>query len=246
MKVIGTTLYTKGMDNAIEEFMALAVQKADNLLVSPSDANVLVHARRNPDFKTILDSFYWNLPDGVPSVWILRLKGAKQANRCSGPDFFKRVIEESKNLPISHYLCGGAEGVAKELAEKCKTWGNKNIVGFYSPPFKELSEQEIKQIAEQINRTKANVVWVGLGAPKQIYFAKQIAAFTNVQFIVPVGAAFDFHTNRIKKAPNWIQKIGMEWFYRLCKEPKRLAGRYFKVVPLFIWYNFIGVFKRKK
>ncbi len=246
MKVIGTEVYDQGMDAAIAEFIALAQAIPENRLVSPSDANVLVEARRNPEFKSILHTYFWNLPDGVPSVWILKRKGAKKANRICGPDFFKRIIEETKDLPINHFLCGGAEGVADDLAKQCKAWRNQNIVGTDSPPFKSLTETDYREIAERINASKANVVWIGLGAPKQIYFAHELAKFTHVQFLVTIGAAFDFHTNRVKKAPAWIQKIGMEWFYRLCQEPRRLAKRYFKVVPLFIFYAFVDFFRSNK
>jgi N-acetylglucosaminyldiphosphoundecaprenol N-acetyl-beta-D-mannosaminyltransferase len=246
MKVIGTDLYEKGMSAAIEEMIALCADSPKNRRISPSDANVLVHARRNTDFKAILDQYYWNLPDGVPSVWILKLKGAKQATRCSGPDLFEQVIKATAQLPIKHYLCGGAEGTAAALAEKCNEWGNTNIVGHYSPPFKDLTEEDYKAMAEQINAAETTILWVGLGAPKQIYFSHEISKFTQAHFIIPIGAAFDFHTGKVKKAPKWIQKCGMEWFYRLCQEPKRLGKRYFTVVPLFMWYNFIGIFKKKK
>lgn len=244
MKVIGTELYDLGMDAAIWEFIALSQQAPLNLLVSPSDANVLVEARRNKDFKAILHSYFWNLPDGVPSVWLLKLKRAKKANRISGPDFFKRIILETKDLPITHFLCGGAAGVADDLAEHCKIWGNDQILGTYSPPFKSFEESDYRALADRINASKATVVWVGLGAPKQVCFAHELAKYTRVQFLVPIGAAFDFHTNRVKKAPQWIQKTGMEWFYRLCQEPRRLGKRYFKVVPLFIFYAFVDLFKK--
>ncbi|NOQ71817.1 MAG: WecB/TagA/CpsF family glycosyltransferase [Crocinitomix sp.] len=246
MKVIGTDLYEHGMDAAIKEIIALCDAPAENRLISPSDANVLVHARRNKAFKAVLDQYFWNLPDGVPSVWILKLKGAKQATRCSGPDLFEQVIRATAHLPIKHYLCGGAEGTAKELAEKCLEWGNKNIVGYYSPPFKELTEKDYQEMAENINAVQTSILWVGLGAPKQIYFSHQISKFTQTKFIIPIGAAFDFHTGKVKKAPRWIQKCGMEWFYRLCQEPRRLGKRYFKVVPLFMWYCFLGAFGKRQ
>lgn len=246
MKVIGTDLYEHGLDAAVNEIITLCSAPAENRLISPSDANVLVHARRNPDFRAILDSYFWNLPDGVPSVWILKLKGAKQADRCCGPDLFEQVIKATVGLPINHYLCGGAEGTAEALAQKCLAWGNKNIVGFYCPPFKEISEYDYKTMADHINAAQANVLWVGLGAPKQVYFSYKISKYTQSQFIIPIGAAFDFYTGKVKKAPKWIQKCGMEWFYRICQEPRRLGKRYLKVVPLFIWYNFIGVFSRKR
>tara|TARA_B110000037_G_scaffold188288_1_gene219581 strand:+ start:102474 stop:102869 length:396 start_codon:yes stop_codon:yes gene_type:complete len=131
------------------------------------------------------------------------------------------------------------------LAEKCSEWGNKNIVGHYSPPFKDFREEDYKAIAKQINAAETTMLWLGLGAPKQIYFSYEISKFTKTQFIIPIGAAFDFHTDKVKKAPKWIQKCGTEWFYRLCQEPKRLGKRYLTFVPLFICYNFIGIFQMK-
>lgn len=245
MKVIGTELFDQGINQAVVEFLDLLKKEPKNLLVSPSDANVLVMARRQADFQAILHAYFWNLPDGVPSVWILKLKGAKKANRCSGPDFFKRMMEETKDLPVRHFLCGGAPEIADLLKSECEKWGNHQVVGTFSPPFKPYQPEDFKELADQINQAQANIVWIGLGAPKQIYFSSELAKFTQVHFIVPIGAAFDFHTHQIKKAPTWIQKIGMEWCFRLFQEPKRLSKRYFKVVPLFIWYNFLDLFKSK-
>ena len=130
------------------------------------------------------------------------------------------------------------------MANQCIRWGNNNIAGYDSPPFKELSQDEMKSQAEKIQAANPTIVWVGLGAPKQIYFSHHLAKLLETHFIIPVGAAFDFHTGRVKKAPLWIQKIGMEWCYRLFQEPKRLAKRYFTVIPLFIWYNFVDLFKK--
>lgn len=239
MKVIGTDLYDKGMDNAIKEFIDLLDKEPKNRLISPSDANCLVLARTDKQFKNVLHTYFWNLPDGMPSAWILKLKGAKQATRCSGPDFFKRIIHETKNMPVNHYLCGGAPGVATKLGETCKKWGNNNIVGTNCPPYKDLTDEEIQEIADDINQKGTNVLWIGLGSPKQVYFGDRISKLTNVQFIVPIGAAFDFHIGKVKKAPQWIQNMGMEWFYRVCQEPKRLYKRYVTTVPQFIWYNLI-------
>lgn len=244
MKVIGTELYDQGFEEAISALLEGLKTQPESKCLSPSDANVLVHARKNEAFRSILHSFYWNLPDGVPSVWILKLKGAKKANRISGPEFFEAVIKRTSNLPVQHYFCGGAEGVAKDLAEVSKRWGNPNIAGFHSPPFEELTQAFIAQEAKKIQSAKPTIVWVGLGAPKQIYFSYELSKILSTHYIIPIGAAFDFHTGRVKKAPKWIQKIGMEWCYRLFQEPKRLLKRYLKVVPLFIWYNLIDLFKK--
>lgn len=247
MKVLNTELYDLGLDAAVDSFLELSqADEFSNRLVSASDANVLVHSRRHPAFKELLDCFYWNLPDGMPSVWILKLKGAKKASRCSGPDFFKRILVASSEKPIRHFLCGGAEGVAEKLKETCAEWGNNNVVGLACPAFKEYQEEDYKFLANKINESQADVVWLGLGAPKQIIFASELSKYTSTKFIITIGAAIDFHIGRIKKAPSWIQKIGFEWLFRVFQEPRRLGKRYFKVVPLFMWYAFIGLFKRDK
>ena len=239
MQILRTEIYDKGFDIAVDEFVELTKSTPNNLLISPSDASVLVHARTNSEFKSVLEKFYWNLPDGMPAAWILKMKGARLATRCSGPDFFERIIKETSHLPINHFFCGGKGITAELLMEQAKKWGNNNVVGCYSPPFKDLSENELKEIARKVNDVGTSVLWVGLGTPKQIYFSERISHYTNVNFIVPIGAAFDFHTGQVKKAPRWIQNIGLEWFYRLTQEPQRLFKRYLNAIPKFIWYSLV-------
>ena len=122
-------------------------------------------------------------------------------------------------------------------------FGNRNVVGTFSPPFREMTDNELKELAKDINSRKTNIVWIGLSTPKQEKFAYRLSKFTNVHFICTVGAAFDFHTGKVKQAPPFIQKLGLEWFFRLLMEPKRLWKRYFEIVPLFIWYNFLEFIK---
>jgi len=246
MKVLGVDLYSKGCTQATSDLIEIAIGTAQNKKISASDAHVLVLAKRDQNFNEVIQSFWWNLPDGMPSAWILKLKGAKSANRISGPDFFKAVIVATKAQKINHFLCGGAKGVAEELKLKCKNWGNQNIVGTLSPPFRALNDKDFEDIGVDIDQSNANIVWVGLGAPKQIYFTNELVKHCNVQAVVTIGAAFDFHTNRVKKAPKWIQNVGLEWFYRVLKEPRRLFGRYFKTVPLFIYYGCIEILFRRK
>jgi len=242
MRVLKTELYDKGFESAIADAYALLnnPEPVKNLIISPSDANVLVHARTNNGFQNIVNQFYWNLPDGMPSVWMLKLKGAKNAGRISGYDFFEELIKRTAGSNINHFLCGGKKGVAENLKTVCESWGNNNVCATLSPPYKEeLSEEELKTIAKEINSNNTDVLWVGLGAPKQLYFAHKIASYTQVKLIITIGAAFDFHTGTVKKAPSWIESTGLEWFYRLLKEPTRLFKRYFKVVPQFIFYALV-------
>jgi len=100
-----------------------------------------------------------------------------------------------------------------------------------------MTDVELQSLADTINASGANIVWVGLGSPKQERFAALLSERVNVNFLVTVGAAFDFHTDRVAQAPRWIQRLSMEWFFRLMMEPRRLASRYLRVVPLFILLN---------
>lgn len=158
--------------------------------------------------------------------------------RCYGPDFFKALITATAALPIHHFFCGGKEGVAQQLKQVCEEqFANKQVSGVYCPPFRELTEAEMAALGQQITDSGANIVWIGLSTPKQEKFAERLSRFTKASYIITVGAAFDFHTGRVKQAPKWMQNVGLEWFFRLLIEPKRLYKRYFEIVPKFIWLN---------
>lgn len=239
-QVLQVKLYDSGLRAAVQNLVRQCepTLPRQNKCISATGAHGLVTAFKEPDFKRVLDSFYWNLPDGMPGVWIGKLKGARQMTRCYGPDFFRYVLEDSASAPINHFLCGGQEGVADELKEAvARKFDNNRVVGTFCPPFREMADEEFRALAERINRSGANVVWIGLSTPKQERFARRLAQWTTVHFIVTVGAAFDFHTDRVAQAPAWMQRLSLEWFFRLMAEPKRLYKRYLEVVPLFIFLN---------
>lgn len=248
-KVLQVELYDAGLRTAVREVIRQCEPESlrQNKCISATGAHGLVTAFKEPAFKTVLDSFYWNLPDGMPGVWVGKLKGAAQMTRCYGPDFFKHVFENSAKLPITHFLCGGQEGVADELKVAVgRKFGNDHVVGTFCPPFREMTDDEFRKLAQTINQSGAHIVWIGLSTPKQERFARRLAQWTRVNFIVTVGAAFDFHTDRVAQAPGWMQKLSLEWFFRLTKEPKRLYKRYLEVVPLFIFLNLKEVFSPVK
>jgi N-acetylglucosaminyldiphosphoundecaprenol N-acetyl-beta-D-mannosaminyltransferase len=124
------------------------------------------------------------------------------------------------------------------LGEFCATnLNNPNVVGVFSPPFRILTDEEMASLARQITDSGAHIVWIGLSTPKQEAFASRLASFMKVHFFITVGAAFDFHTGRLKQAPKIMQNAGLEWFFRLLIEPRRLYKRYFTIVPMFIYLN---------
>ena len=247
VKVLDIPLWEDGLNRLVSHVLELINYDDEkrNLLISASDAHVLVRSIYDNNFAGVIRSFDLNVPDGMPSVWIGKLKGAKNMGRCYGPDFFAAMMAQTRNEPLTHFLCGGKEGVAEELKEACAVkFGNTRIVGTYSPPFREFKESDFRSLAKRINDTNSDIVWIGLSTPKQHFFAYQLSKFTDVKSIITIGAAFDFHTGRIRQAPRWIQRSGFEWLYRVGIEPRRLFRRYFKVVPLFIYYNFKEIFQK--
>jgi N-acetylglucosaminyldiphosphoundecaprenol N-acetyl-beta-D-mannosaminyltransferase len=243
--VLGVKLYEYDVTTAVNSFIKDIWESASrkNKLVSATGAHGIVTAQRDAEFKRILANFYCNLSDGMPGVWIGKLKGAIKMKRCTGSQFFETFLKESSEEPIKHFFCGGKEGVAKELKKVAEEkFNNHKVVGTFFPPFREISNEEIKELGQLITKTDANVIWIGLSSPKQEKFAYRLRKYTNANYIVTVGAAFDFHTNRLKKAPLWIQNSGFEWLFRLVIEPRRLFKRYFTIVPLFIYYHIKEVF----
>lgn len=216
--------------------------RESSLLVSATGAHGIVYSKKHRSFGILLKRFFMNLPDGMPVVWIGRLKGARTMQRCYGPSFFEFVMRRSAGKTIQHFFCGGKDGVAEELKSVCsKVFENHNIVGTFTPPFRDMTDIEMSVLARKISEVGANVVWIGLSTPKQELFAARLAEYVTVDFIVTVGAAFDFHTGRVRQAPRWVQRSGLEWIFRLLMEPKRLYKRYIEIVPLFLYYGCIDL-----
>ena len=231
-------VYERDLSSAVQDFvLSLDSSFRDEepvRCISATGAHGLVEAQKDPSFKSILSSFYWNLPDGMPLVWWGRLKGYSTMDRCYGPDFFRAIMEATSELEVAHFFCGGKPGVAEELKQAVELkWGNNNVVGTYSPPFSPMQEDDWGTLVNQINDSAAQIIWIGLSTPKQEKFAYELAKRIKVRYIITIGAAFDFHTGRLAQAPRWMQRSGLEWFYRLCKEPRRLWKRYIEIVPKF-------------
>jgi N-acetylglucosaminyldiphosphoundecaprenol N-acetyl-beta-D-mannosaminyltransferase len=166
-------------------------------------------------------------PDGMAVVWLLRLKGHKQVRRVYGPDLLLAVCEDGAAKGYRHYFYGGAPGVAETLVEKLSARiPNLQVVGTCAPPFGSISLKEDEEIIQQINRTNADILWVGLGSPKQEIWMQEHLGKINATVMVGVGAAFDFLSGNKAQAPLWLQRSGLEWLFRLLSEPKRLWPRY--------------------
>lgn len=246
IEVLGIPLFDRSLAEAVETVVKTSSDSAgkQNWLISATGAHGLVFARKNKAFGGVLRSFHWNLPDGVPGVWMGRMKGAGAMERCYGPSFFEQVMRSSAGKPVRHFLCGGDAGVAELLKDVCaERFHNILCVGSYSPPFREMSEEELATLGQTIEALSVDIVWIGMSTPKQELFARRLSKHLQVHYIMTVGAAFDFHTGRVQQAPGWIQRLGLEWLFRLGMEPRRLYKRYLKIVPLFAYYGIQDILK---
>lgn len=175
-------------------------------------------------------------PDGMPVVWLGRLKGHKNIEKAYAPDIMVETFRFGLARGYRHFLYGGAEGVADELSRKLQErFPGIRIVGTYCPPFRSLDELEVRQIEHLINHADPHIVWVGIGCPKQEHWMKRFRPNLRAPVLIGVGAGFDFLSGRKPLAPRWVQRSGFEWLYRMLSEPRRLWPRYSRVVPLFLY-----------
>jgi N-acetylglucosaminyldiphosphoundecaprenol N-acetyl-beta-D-mannosaminyltransferase len=174
-------------------------------------------------------------PDGMPMVWMGRLGGHREMARVYGPDLMLDVCAVSGQHGFRHFFYGGANGVAEEL-RRCLTrrFPDLTVVGTYEPPFRALNADEERALIQQVETEAPDILWVGLSTPKQEKFMAEYLPKLKVTLMIGVGAAFDFHAGRVSQAPAWMQRSGLEWFYRLCREPRRLAKRYLRNNPRFV------------
>lgn len=174
-------------------------------------------------------------PDGMPLVWLSRLEGFRHVERVYGPDLMLALCERSVSEGYRHFLYGGAEGVPERLATSLQRRSpGLEIVGTYSPPFRPLTEQEDEWIVQMINKANPDIIWVGLSTPKQERWMAAHVGRLTAPVLIGVGAAFDFHASLKKQAPRWMQRSGLEWFFRLVSEPRRLWRRYLLGNPRFV------------
>lgn len=226
--------------NLVESGAYLA-QRAGHLtqpcLIAHADVHVLTRVLHDADdYGAGLKRFNYICPDGMPIVWMLRKK-RQETQRLYGPDMMEQMWDCGRTRGLRHFLLGGSEQ-AQELLQK--NLGNRfegvQIAGAYSPPIGDWPEGEHERIAQMIAQSGANCVWVGLGCPKQERWLYEHADILPPALYFAVGAAFNFHAGLVDQAPAWIRSHGLEWFYRLCKEPRRLFKRYLVHNSLFIWY----------
>ena len=215
------------MDEAICRIEELINNKKPSYVVTPN-VDHIVKLEHDIEFQNVYKEADLILTDGMPLIWISKLKKNPIKEKVSGSDLFPKVCRLASRKGYKVFLLGAAEGVADKAAENLKSkYTGLNIVGTYSPSYGfEKKDEEINKIIKIINNAKPDILAVGLGAPKQEKFLYKYKDRLNVPISLAIGASIDFEAGNVNRAPKWMQKCGLEWFYRLVKEPNRMFKRY--------------------
>jgi N-acetylglucosaminyldiphosphoundecaprenol N-acetyl-beta-D-mannosaminyltransferase len=224
--------------------MSLAVSMADRWIATSNPGYVCVtgvhgvmEAQADPEFLHILNRAAINTPDGMPMTWVGRLQGHHHMDRVYGPDFMAAMCRLSVERGYRNFLCGGEPGVAELLSESLQLrFSGLKIVGTYTPPFRALNPEEEMELVARVRESRPHILWVGLGTPKQERFMVQYLDRLQVPLLVGVGAAFDFHTGRLRECSGWVKRAGLQWMHRLMQDPKRLWKRYLLGNSTFLWH----------
>lgn len=223
--------------------MAMALTHIENALVARRKGYVcmagvhgIMEAQRNPEVRRAFSNAFLSLPDGMPTVWVGRSQGLNRMQRVAGPDLMLQVFGSRSLARFTHFLYGGKEGVAQELSHNLTSrfpWAR--VVGTFTPPFRELTPAEEGQLAAKVRKLKPSIIWVGISSPRQEMFMHRYLPVLDTTLMFGVGAAFDFHTGRIRDCADWIKRAGLQWLHRLIQDPRHLAWRYLRNNPAFMW-----------
>jgi N-acetylglucosaminyldiphosphoundecaprenol N-acetyl-beta-D-mannosaminyltransferase len=239
--VLGVPLALTDYERTLE-WIESAVAARRRGYVCVCNVHTVMASHEDADLRQALLGSTFNVPDGQPLVWALNSLGHSLPDRVYGPELMARACERAARSGLRFYLYGGRnQGALVQLAlnlrQRCP---GVKIVGGHSPPHRPLSEEERAALVQEINHSRADVVWVGIGVPKQEKWMAQMRPQLEAPVLVGVGAAFDFHAGLVPQAPNWLQEAGLEWAYRLAQEPRRLWRRYVRYNP-----RFVGAFARQ-
>lgn len=230
------TFQTPAYDDAVRWLTQHVFPKHIPVNIRLANAYNVALAERDPTYRALLHNSGVNFPDGKPVVWVLRRKAsARRAQQVRGPSLFLDALAAGRETNVRHFLLGGSDETLTKLKSKLQeTLPGVIITGAYAPPFAAADREFVDDCAAHIRASEPDVVWVGLGTPKQDVVGTALAR----QLVLPtvnVGAAFDFASGQVREAPKWLQGSGFEWLFRLMSEPRRLWRRYLIGNVIFIW-----------
>ena len=235
VNVLGVGVSALTMDSALRIIDGW-IARGEHHYVCVTGVHGVMESQRDAVLRGIHNAAGLVTPDGMPLVWLSRLKGQRFVERVYGPDLMLEVCARSVSRGYRHFFYGGGDGVAERLADRLRARvPGLTVAGTATPPFRLLSAAEEADVERRINDAGPNIVWVGLSTPKQERWMHTHVGRLDAQVLVGVGAAFDFHAGLKKQAPRWMQRSGLEWLFRLRTEPRRLWRRYLVNNPWFLW-----------
>lgn len=237
LNVLGTGFSMLTPQTTVEQISYL-IQSGETGYVTVTNADGAVRSLETESLRQIYNQSYLTTPDGMPIVWFAKARGEQEMSRVYGPDLMLRLFIEGRRQGWKHFFYGGREGVAEEL-KSClqERFPGSEVVGTYCPPFRDLTEVEERELIDQVAALKPDIFWVGISSPRQDQFMSKMVGKLDAAVLIGVGAAFDFHSGKVKQAPTWMQGAGLEWFYRVLAEPRRLWRRYAYTVPRFLFHS---------
>jgi N-acetylglucosaminyldiphosphoundecaprenol N-acetyl-beta-D-mannosaminyltransferase len=233
--VLGIPLAHIDYDGTLD-WIDAAVARNERRYVCVAATHTVMAAREDPELRKAVLAGDLTVPDGQPLVWAMNAFGAELQDRVYGPELMARACGRAARNGTRMFLYGGRnQGALVQLAYNLRTlYPGLQIVGGYAPPYRALSAAEEEEIVRQIDRSRADVVWVGIGVPKQEKWMAAMRPRLQTPVLIGVGAAFDFHAGLVPQAPAWMQESGLEWLFRLAAEPRRLGRRYLRYNPRFV------------
>lgn len=233
--VLGVGVHAENMHSALAR-VTQAIETRRKGYICLTGVHGIMEAQADAELREILNGAFLNLPDGMPTVWVGRGQGYAEMDRVFGPDLMLEVCRRSVEAGWTHYLYGGGPGVASELADRLRSrFPGIEILGTHCPPFRPLLASEESRLQDELARLRPDILWVGLGTPKQERFMARYGARLDATLLFGVGAAFDYHTGRLRDAPAWMKNSGLQWLHRLAQDPARLWRRYATHNPRFLY-----------
>jgi N-acetylglucosaminyldiphosphoundecaprenol N-acetyl-beta-D-mannosaminyltransferase len=234
INILGVGISAINLQQAVREIEGW-IARLDPHYVNVCTVHTVMECQREASLRHLVNRSGLATPDGMPLVWIGRFLGHRNAGRVYGPDLMLALCDALQSTGGRHFFYGGAPGVADLLAKKLKERFPALVVaGTYTPPYRPPDTQEGQDVLDAINAAAPDIVWVGLGTPKQDYWVARHRPLLRAPVLIAVGAAFDFHAGLLRQAPAWMRRNGLEWLFRLAQEPRRLAYRYAVYNPLFV------------
>ncbi len=244
--VAGTRIHMVDYDQTIALIKDSIEKRVIGRYICACPVHPIMVSRRDHELKKALNKSWLTVPDGMPVVWAARMLGGSIIDRVYGPNLMLQICETAEMFGFSVFLYGGKPQTLRKLKRSLlERFPHLKIAGAYSPPFRSLSPEEEEAIITMINTASPDILFVGLGAPKQEKWMAKHCRKAKVNVMVGVGAAFDFLSGEKKQAPKWMQTRGLEWLFRLLSEPTRLWARYAVYNPLFVAL-FLGQLIRAK